>query len=247
MGAAGVAGAGGGVGAPGGRIAGVELAGACVAAGGGRGGAIGLVLGGIGIDGTPDRAPASGGRSGFALPGDCSGGAIGIPPPAGELDGADPSTAGLAASFTFGVSGSAAAGASGAGAGSSTGFGAAAFAFFAAGFSGSAPLPIRWRTCSATSSSSELECVFLSSTPSSGRRSIIKLGLTSSSLASSLMRILLMSPVRFGLHWRRAAPLHSYAHLTCYSPREISARREKTERDASNRISRIPSIVSDSL
>jgi len=55
------------------------------------------------------------------------------------------------------------------------------------------PEPVnRRRTSSAMSSSSELELVFLSTTPSSGRRSIITLGLTSSSRASSLMRILLI-------------------------------------------------------
>lgn len=45
---------------------------------------------------------------------------------------------------------------------------------------------------SATSSSTELECVFFSKTPNSGRRSMIMLGLTSSSRASSLIRILLI-------------------------------------------------------
>ncbi len=49
-----------------------------------------------------------------------------------------------------------------------------------------------WRTCKATSSSSELECVFLSAIPSSANVSRITLGLTSSSRASSLMRILLI-------------------------------------------------------
>jgi hypothetical protein len=50
----------------------------------------------------------------------------------------------------------------------------------------------RCRTCSATSSSSELECVFLSAMPSSANVSRITLGFTSSSRASSLMRILLI-------------------------------------------------------
>jgi hypothetical protein len=60
--------------------------------------------------------------------------------------------------------------------------------------SGAAPVsPVtRWRTCRATSSSSELECVFLSATPSSANVSRITLGFTSSSRASSLMRILLI-------------------------------------------------------
>ena len=60
------------------------------------------------------------------------------------------------------------------------------------------PTPKRRRIWSATSSSRELECVFLSATPSSGSRSRMTLGLTSSSRASSLMRILLirLSPAR---------------------------------------------------
>jgi len=48
------------------------------------------------------------------------------------------------------------------------------------------------RTRSATSSSNELECVFLSATPSSGNSSRIRMGLTSRSRASSLIRILLI-------------------------------------------------------
>lgn len=56
----------------------------------------------------------------------------------------------------------------------------------------SSPAAIRWRSFSATSSSSELECVFLSATPSSSNRSRRTLGLTSSSRASSLIRILLI-------------------------------------------------------
>jgi hypothetical protein len=50
----------------------------------------------------------------------------------------------------------------------------------------------RRRTCSATSSSSELECVFLSVIPSSTKVSRITFGFTSSSRASSLIRILLI-------------------------------------------------------
>ncbi len=65
-----------------------------------------------------------------------------------------------------------------------------------------APFPPvrRRRSSSATSSSSELECVFLSATPSSGNRSRMTLGLTSSSRASSLMRI-------FPIHSRPGAVL----------------------------------------
>jgi hypothetical protein len=59
---------------------------------------------------------------------------------------------------------------------------------------GAAPLPPPRcrRTSSTTSSSSELEWVFFSVTPSSGSSSMITLGLTSSSRASSLMRTLLI-------------------------------------------------------
>lgn len=56
----------------------------------------------------------------------------------------------------------------------------------------SSPRVMRWRSFSATSSSSELECVFFSATPSSGSMSRMTLGLTSSSRASSLIRILLI-------------------------------------------------------
>ena len=48
------------------------------------------------------------------------------------------------------------------------------------------------RSCSTTSSSSELECVFLSVTPSSGSMSMTMPGFTSSSRANSFMRILLI-------------------------------------------------------
>jgi hypothetical protein len=59
---------------------------------------------------------------------------------------------------------------------------------------GAPPVPpcTRRLTCSATSSSSELECVFLSAMPSSANVSRMTLGFTSSSRASSLMRILLI-------------------------------------------------------
>jgi hypothetical protein len=44
------------------------------------------------------------------------------------------------------------------------------------------------RTFSATSTGIELECVFFSATPNSGKRSMIAFALTSSSRASSLIR-----------------------------------------------------------
>jgi len=48
------------------------------------------------------------------------------------------------------------------------------------------------RIFSATSSSTELECVFFSVTPKPGSRSTMTFGFTSSSLASSLMRIFII-------------------------------------------------------
>ncbi len=56
----------------------------------------------------------------------------------------------------------------------------------------SSPFSSRSRTVNASSSSNELECVFLPLIPSSGSISRITLGLTSSSRASSLIRILLI-------------------------------------------------------
>jgi hypothetical protein len=50
------------------------------------------------------------------------------------------------------------------------------------------------RTLSASWSSSELECVFFSVMPASGSTSRMALLLTSSSLARSLIRILLIRP-----------------------------------------------------
>ena len=51
------------------------------------------------------------------------------------------------------------------------------------------------RTRTASSSSMELECVFFSVTPTRGNTSRIALLLTSSSLARSLIRILLIRPL----------------------------------------------------
>jgi hypothetical protein len=57
--------------------------------------------------------------------------------------------------------------------------------------------PVRWkcwRTRSASSSSSELECVFFSVTPTAVKESRIALLFTSSSRAKSLIRTLLIRP-----------------------------------------------------
>lgn len=195
---------------PGGRIAGAGLAAGGAPASGGRGGAAGLLRGGIGIEGTAVRTPASGGRIGCAELADCSGGAIGDPPPSAAGAGAGSSSAAArGVSFGFAASTGTGRGSAFSLASSTMGFGAA---FFTTGCSGSILLPRLFRTNSAKSSSNELECVFFSSTPSSGNRSIMTLGFTSSSLASSLMRILLISPVSFGNLRRLAALSHPYAH-----------------------------------
>jgi pilus assembly protein FimV len=73
--------------------------------------------------------------------------------------------------------------------------GTAAGAFGASGCSPSAAARIYLRTFSAVSRSSELECVFFSVKPTWGKDSRIALALTSSSRASSLMRIWLDSAI----------------------------------------------------
>jgi hypothetical protein len=73
---------------------------------------------------------------------------------------------------------------------------ASAFAAVSAAASASACPKSFLRTFSATSSGIELECVFFSVTPYPGKRSIIALALTSSSLASSLIRTWFASLMR---------------------------------------------------
>src|SRR6202021_4327320 len=73
------------------------------------------------------------------------------------------------------------------------------FGSLSAAFWAPAPFlpPVRWkcwRTRSASSSSSELECVFLSVTPTDVKESTIALLFTSSSRARSLIRTLLIRP-----------------------------------------------------
>jgi hypothetical protein len=211
-GAAGTGGA-GTAGMPGGRMAGAEAAGAGAEASGGLGGAAGLERGGMGIEGTPVRAPASGGRMGCGEPDACKGGVSGVPPPKEEGAGGGSSAAAVRG-VSLGIGVSAGTGAASALAVTSSSDSALGFSdvFLGDGLSGSAVFPNRWRTTSANSSSSELECVFFSPTPSSGNRSIITLGLTSSSLANSLMRILLISPVRSGFRSRHPTPSSPHAH-----------------------------------
>jgi hypothetical protein len=97
----------------------------------------------------------------------------------------------------MGAAGFAAAGAdvTGAAAGTDVGFGAGflaavVLAFFSASAASSAAARSRkcLRTRSACTRSIELECVFFSVTPASGRYSIRTFALISSSLASSLIR-----------------------------------------------------------
>src|SRR5207244_2113216 len=68
----------------------------------------------------------------------------------------------------------------------------------------------KWaRTFSASCSSIELECVFFSVTPTTGSASRMALLLTSSSLARSLIRILLIRPL-----FPPPVPLSLHSHLT---------------------------------
>jgi hypothetical protein len=77
----------------------------------------------------------------------------------------------------------------------------------------------RARTFSASCSSSELECVFFSVTPTSVRTSRIALLLTSSSLARSLIRILLIRlffpavPLSLHINLRQSVCVARAAHI----------------------------------
>ena len=76
------------------------------------------------------------------------------------------------------------------------------------------PCPERClRTRSASSASIELECVFFSVTPTRGRTSRIALLLTSSSLAKSLIRTLLIPP--FVFLRKRVLVDHHNPQLSC--------------------------------
>jgi hypothetical protein len=184
-----------GLGAGGAGRAGILVEGRCGAAGidGVRGGAL---CGGAGCDGAPG-APAAG-RPG-AAPGCASGGRIGSGRRiAGVSGGRAACVAGSVSSAAgTGAAESSSTSSAGSGRSSSTrsrsgGASTAACSSGAASSSragGSPSTPKCFRTRYATSSSIELECVFFSVTPKSGRRSIITFGLTSSSRASSLIRI----------------------------------------------------------
>ena len=134
--------------------------------------------------GAPGCPVANGGRNGNA--GRTGAGASGLPAGAEAVDPAVSGAAGTGALFAT-VAVVSVAGVSGWRAGSCRATGSSC------SVSSETPIPAtRRRRFSTTSSSSELECVFLSVTPSSGSKSRMTLGLTSSSRASSLMRILLI-------------------------------------------------------
>jgi hypothetical protein len=179
----------------------------------------------------PGRACGGGeGRAGIGMPRGATGGTSGDPVESGGRSGGmigratggeDSSAAASFASFFSGclscVSGTsrASGGALGAGGAAARGAGAADSSSSSGGVGrgagGGAPSPVtRCRMAKTRSSSSELEWVFLSWMPRSGSRSIITVGLTSSSRASSLIRILLITEIVC----ERTKPQTDF----CYSP-----------------------------
>ena len=136
------------------------------------------------LGGAPGWPVASGGRNGNAGR-TGAGAASGVSTGAAAAGRAGSGATGAGAVFARGGAGSATR-ASGWRTGSSRGSGSCSDS------SARPPPATLRRRFSTTSSSSELECVFLSVTPSSGNNSRMTFGLTSSSRASSLMRILLI-------------------------------------------------------
>jgi len=136
------------------------------------------------LGGAPGWPVASGGRNGNAGR-TGAGAASGVSTGAAATGRAGSGATGVGAVFDTGAAGSATR-ASGWRTGSSRGAGSCSDS------SARPPPATRRRRFSTTSSSSELECVFLSVTPNSGNNSRMTFGLTSSSRASSLMRILLI-------------------------------------------------------
>ena len=137
-----------------------------------------------GAPGAPGCPVASGGRNGNAGRTGAAGASV-VSAGAAAAGRTGSGATGAGAIFATGGAGSATR-ASGWRTGSSRGAGSCSLS------SARPPLATRRRRFSTTSSSSELECVFLSVTPSSGNNSRMTFGLTSSSRASSLMRILLI-------------------------------------------------------
>jgi hypothetical protein len=153
----------------------------------------GAVAGAFGTTGTT-AGPVDTGTAGAAAAGAAgrATGATGVTAGVSVVPGATVGVGGFTATLV--APGAAAAGAGGAAgriraALAAASFAAAsAFAAVSAAASASACPKSFLRTFSATSSGIELECVFFSVTPYPGKRSIIALALTSSSLASSLIR-----------------------------------------------------------
>ena len=164
------------------------------------GGPAGAVTGAFGMTGTI-AGPVDTGTAGAAAAGATgrTTGATGAATGAGALLGVTAGAGGFTATLALGT---AATGAGGAGgrirrALAAASFAAAsAFRAVSAAASASACPKSFLRTFSATSSGIELEWVFFSVTPYPGKRSIIALALTSSSLASSLMRTWFASLMR---------------------------------------------------
>jgi hypothetical protein len=161
----------------------------CPGLGAGGAGRLGMIAVRLRIP-AGDAAPgplASGGRKGWAARGAAACGSGSASLCAGSL-----SASGAAGARSI-VPARWAGGSAGASAGAATGV--------SFGESVAGACPRRRRSSSATSSSRELECVFLSVTPSSGNSSRSTFGFTSSSRASSLMRILLIqdAPARTAL------------------------------------------------
>lgn len=188
-GAGAAAGAGGGDGllAMGGTSGPPEASGGRSGNMGRAGGGMGVGASGAGARGGAERTPR-GGATGATGPRFRAGG------------GAGGATAGGAAT------GAATGGGSGGGSAGTTRGGGGGDTSAAAGGAGEAwesgmdsPIPARRRRSAiATSSSTELECVFFSSTPYSASISRMTFGLTSSSRASSLIRILLINDLKMG-------------------------------------------------
>ncbi len=169
-----------------------------ITATGGTGGA-GLGAGAVALGAAGDGWPgaAIGGWIGLPV---ASGGRIGAPPRAARTSPAGAGASVCASSGSMAASGAAS---------SERVFTASAPAF-SAGATGSSAArswsgtskPNKRRNLIATSSSMELECVFFSATPSSGSRSRISWALTSSSRASSLIRIFFIEKATVAYRFR---------------------------------------------
>jgi len=191
--------------------------GATTAAGGADAlGAAGADGGGVGIVGATRSVgggamPASGGRIG------CAGRPMGRSIDGAAVAGPAALTSGAVGASTRGSLGAAsAAGVAATGCADSSG-GTARRSSSSAGFSGTST-PNSRRSLMATSSSIELEWVFFSVTPNSGSFSRISCALTSSSRASSLMRILFINTKTVTSSSCQGAPYALYKPPSSDSP-----------------------------